>query len=208
MKLPALKEIIEERKQEAIESLSESFAKNRLPLEEYERLVEYIQKTESDRELIVVEKIVAEFRGSEESESPAKNNNKSSRDIETDDDDDYPQEGHSSHSSNVTLLSSRKFTGPIKSGAQFVSILGTEQITIRKSDLKKHRTKLYVVSILGDSVIFVEPGIRVLYNVIPILGSADLSKSVEDQAEKGEAELIINGTALLGNISVKVIKEL
>jgi hypothetical protein len=65
MKLPALKEIIEERKEKAIENLSDSFAKNKLPLEEYERLVEYIQKIESERELIVVEKMVAEYGGSE-----------------------------------------------------------------------------------------------------------------------------------------------
>ena len=61
MNLPALKEIVEERKEKAIENLSDSFAKNRLPLEEYERLVEYINKIESERELIVVEKIVAEY---------------------------------------------------------------------------------------------------------------------------------------------------
>ena len=61
MKLPALKEIVDERKGKAIENLSVSFAKNRLPLEEYERLVEYINKIESERELIVIEKIVTEY---------------------------------------------------------------------------------------------------------------------------------------------------
>ena len=33
MKLPALREIVEERKEKAIENLSDSFAKNKLPLE-------------------------------------------------------------------------------------------------------------------------------------------------------------------------------
>jgi hypothetical protein len=61
MNIPALKEIVEERKEKAIDSLSSSFAKNKLPLEEYERLVEYINKIESERELVVVEKMVAEY---------------------------------------------------------------------------------------------------------------------------------------------------
>ena len=55
----SLSEIIEERKGKTIENLSASYAKNRLPLEEYERLVEYINKIESERELVVVEKFVS-----------------------------------------------------------------------------------------------------------------------------------------------------
>ena len=56
-----LEHLIQERKEKAIVSLSDSYAKAKLPLEEYERLAEYISKTESERELIGVEKIVAEY---------------------------------------------------------------------------------------------------------------------------------------------------
>jgi len=197
MKLPALREIVEERKEKAIENLSDSFAKNKLPLEEYERLVEYIQKIESERELIVVEKMVAEYGGGELPKKPA---------YEDDDeeDDNYQRPEH--QGSSLTVLSSRTISGPVESGMQFVSILGSEHIKIRKVDLSRRKTVLNVVSILGESVISVESGIRVSNRAIPVLGGAWTDRKVERGAEDGEPELIISGAALLGNITVKLLK--
>jgi len=190
--------ILEERKEKAIESLSVSFAKNKLPLEEFERLVEYINKTESERELIVVEKIVAEF-GRERTEPFAE--------------EDESHTAHAAHArhhyqrNNLTVFSSRTFTGPLKSETQFVSILGSGCIKIRKADLKKQQTVLNVVSILADCVIMVESGIRVINNAVPILGDSKISSKVDKEVEAGGPELIISGTALLGDISVRLLKE-
>ena len=197
MNLPALKEIVEERKEKAIENLSTSFAKNRLPLEEYERLVEYISKIESERELIVVEKIVAEH--GEKSE-------KTVDDYEEEDEDEPDHRRHLSRN-NLTLLSSRTFTGPLKTGSQFISILGNTSIKIRKKHLKNRQTVLNVVSILSDHVIMVESGIRVINNVVPILGDAKTNKKVDKEVQAEGPELIISGTAFLGGISVKLLKE-
>jgi hypothetical protein len=201
MKLPALREIIEERKGKAIEDLSASFAKNRLPLAEYERLAEYINKIESERELVVVERIVAEYAGDDARDTAS---NKSVNYQDDDEPDYYPNHAHSS--SNLTVLSSRTFSGPIQSGAQYVSILGSEHIKIRKADLDKHRTVLNVVSILGESVIFVESGIRVINRAIPILGGAWVDQKISKQSQKGDPELVISGAALLGNITVNTLK--
>jgi hypothetical protein len=198
MKLPALREIVEERKEKAIENLSDSFARNKLPLEEYERLVEYIQKIESERELIVVEKMVAEYGGSEK----PKNN------VYEDDDDEidnYPR--HANQGSSLTVLSSRTITGPVESGMQFVSILGSEHIKIRRADLSRRKTVLNVVSILGESVIAVESGIRVSNRAVPVLGGAWTDQKVNKNAGNGEKELVISGAALLGNITVVPLKE-
>jgi hypothetical protein len=197
MKLPALREIVEERKEKAIENLSDSFAKNQLPLEEYERLVEYIQKIESERELIVVEKMVAEYGGSE---LPKKTT------YEDDDDDEVDNYQRPEHQgSSLTILSSRTISGPVESGMQFVSILGSEHIKIRKKDLSKRKTVLNVVSILGESVISVESGIRVSNRAVPVLGGAWTDRKVERNAENGEPELVISGAALLGNITIKLL---
>ena len=194
MKLPALKEIIEERKGKAIESLSDSFAKNRLPLEEYERLVEYINKIESERELVLVEKIVAEHC---QPETPVYDDD--------DDEPDYPSSSRSS--SNVAILSSRTFSGPLKSGTELISILGSGYIKVRKADLTKRQTVLNVVSILGDSTISVESGIRVKNKAISILGGSSVNSKVSKLAQQNEPELVISGIALLGSITVKLIKE-
>jgi hypothetical protein len=201
MKLPALREIVEERKGKAIENLSDNFAKNRLPLEEYERLVEYIHKIESERELIVVEKMVAEYGGGE---SPRRSV------YEDDDDDDYEVDAYSRGSrqgGTLTILSSRTISGPLESGAQFISILGSEHVKIRKADLNRRKTVLNVVSILGESVIFVESGIKVSNRAVPVLGGAWTDSKVERNARDGEPELVISGAALLGNITVKLLKD-
>ena len=200
MNIQPLKEIIEERKEKAIENLSTSYAKDRLPLEEYERLVEYINKIESERELIVVEKIVAEYGGKE---TPGR---------AFDDDEDTP-DYHSDYyqnpiaSNNLTLLSTRTFSGPVKTGSQFVSILGSAQIKVRKSDLSKKRTVLDVVSLLGDCTVFVEGGIRVINRAIPILGNTETNHKVDLEVKDGEPELVISGAALLGNITIKLLKQ-
>ena len=196
-----LKVIIEERKEKAIENLSTSYAKNRLPLEEYERLVEYINKIESERELMVVEKIVTEYSGKETSEKPV-----------YDDADDEPAYYSSNFqnpitNSNLTILSSRTLSGPVRSGSQFVSILGSCHVKIRKSDLSKKQTALDIVTILGDCVVSVESVIKVSNRAIPILGGAWTDQKVDKEAENGEPELIISGAALLGNITVKLLKQ-
>jgi hypothetical protein len=204
MKLPALKEIIEERKDKAIENLSDSFAKNKLPLEEYERLVEYIQKIESERELVVVENIVreyaAEYGGSE---SPKEKTYA----YEEDDEVDYYPNHAPLQGSSLAIFSSRTISGPVKSGMQFVSIFGSVHIKVRKADLEKRKTVLNVVSILGESVISVESGIMVSNRAVPILGGAWTDQKVERDAGAGGPELVIEGAALLGNITVKLLKE-
>jgi len=199
MNIQPLKEIIEERKEKIVENLSDNYAKNRLPLEEYERLVEYINKIESERELMVVEKIVAEYGGNETPGKPVY-------------DDDEPSY-YSSHlqgsnaDSNLTILSSRTLSGPLKSGSSFVSILGSCHVKVRKSDLGKKQTVLDVVTILGDCVISVESGIRVNNRAIPILGGSWTDQNVGKGASGGEPELVISGAALLGNITVNLLKQ-
>ena len=205
-KIPMLREIIEERKGKAIETLSASYAKDRLPLEEYERLVEYINKIESERELAVVEKIVAQY-GIDETASKTKEHY-------DDEDLDYGDTFHHANSPNrfdssagLTLLSSRSFSGPLRSGAAFVSILGSQQIKIRRCDLSGKRTDLDVVSILGETVILVEPGIQVTNRAIPILGGAWIDNKIYREYQDDGPELNISGAALLGNITVKLLKD-
>jgi len=211
MNLPALKEIIEERKGKAIERLQVTYAENRLPLEEYERLVEYINKIESERELAVVEKIVTAYSGAEyrddDQSAPVNNGKNDDRNCYNEEPDYYSHQPYLQLPGNLTILSSRTFTGPVRSGSQYVSILGSAHIKIRKSDMDKRRTVLNVVSILGDSVIFVEPGIRVINRAIPILGGAWVDQNLSKQSRSGDPELVISGATILGNITVKLLKE-
>ena len=204
MKLPALKEIIDERKEKAVETLSAVYAKNRLPLEEYERLVEYINKIESERELVVVEKIVAEYESEDKISGQGADKFDSSDYNPSNSNETYY---HANPINNLTLLSSHVIEGSIKTGSQFVSILGSQHIKLKKSDLTKKQTFIDIVSLLGETVIFVEPGIRVINKVVPILGGAWTNNKVNRQALSSGPELIVSGAAILGNITIKVLKE-
>jgi len=209
-----LREIIEERKVRAVETLSDGYAKNKLPLEEYERLVEYINKIESERELAVVEKIVAEYdpgRGAAEAESGAN----PADDYST---EDYRQDWNTADNSswgsgrpglsvNPVIFSTRTYSGPIKSGTQFVSIFGSQRIIVRKSSLGGQRTVLDIACLLGETTVLVEPGIQVSNRAIPILGSCEVNNNVNKMAKRGEPELLISGAVLLGSVTIKLLKE-
>ena len=206
MKLPALREIIEERKEKAIETLSTSYAKNRMPLEEYERLVEYINKIESERELVVVEKIVAEYS---EAEAPDTSADTAGAEASRYEDDDEDEVFHPRYHSggNLTIFSSRTFHGPVKSGSELISIFGSCRMKVKKADLRKHRTNLEAVAVFGECSIYVEPGIRVINKVTPILGNAGVSNKVEKLTRNGDPEIVITGAAVFGDISVKLLKD-
>ena len=204
-KIPMLREIIEERKTKAIETLTVSYAKNRLPLEEYERLVEYINKIESERELAVVEKITAEYRDPEKTDAD---------EYDDEDEQDYRgyhpgyNHGYNPMSRNIlNVFSSRIVSGPVKSESQYVNVMGSTVIKIRKMDLAKRRTELNVFSFMGESVILVEPGINVTINVIPILGGASINRKVKKSVEDRAPELVITGSVVLGSVSVKLLKD-
>ena len=215
--IPALREIIEERKDKAIGKLSDCYAKNRLPLEEYERLVEYINKIESERELAVVEKIVAGYgapgasvKDNEADEREAFVREPSVREPKVRRNADrnsaaFPPDHYSGR--GMTVLSSRTFSGPLKPGSRFLSVLGSGHIKVRKEDLGRQRTVLNIVSILGESVVFVAPGVRVINNTIPVLGGAWMDQNAGKQARDDDPLLVISGTAILGNVTVKPLNE-
>ncbi|MCL2092942.1 MAG: hypothetical protein FWH12_01995 [Treponema sp.] len=207
MKLPALKEIVEERKEKAITDLSDGYARNRLPLEEYERLVEYINKIESERELVVVERIVAEHCADPGAEPSMA---KPAPEEEDDDEEDYSRhQGYGSGIINHSVLSARVYSGPVQTGSQFINILGSSHIMIRKKDLSKRRTRLQVMNILGETSISIESGIRIINKAIPVLGNSSINQRAKKQAgsEEGIPELEISGVVILGDLSVKLLKE-
>jgi len=197
-----LEHLIQERKEKVIVSLSDSFAKNKLPLEEYERLAEYISKTESERELIVVEKIVAEYGDANGTKSDGTKSDSPRTSGIPDDDAAGIRAG-----GTLNILSSRTYQGAVKSGAIYASILGDGNIRIQRADLKAEKTVLNIVSILGSNVISVEPGIKVKNNAMALLGSAEINRKVTKEEQDGWPELIIQGATILGSIEVKLLKE-
>jgi hypothetical protein len=190
---------LEERKNKVIEDLSVQFSRNELPMEEYERLVEYINKAETERELVIIEKIAREnslYSGGSE-------NRQQERYAESRRDSDSNfDEGKTS----FALLSTRHLSGDFFSGQShsLFSVLGSHEIDFDEGDLPNGRTEISVISLLGDTKIRVPPNVKVKINAIPILGEATVARNNEAVSNYGP-ELVINGVAILSSIKVKYV---
>jgi hypothetical protein len=191
-----------ERKEQIVEALSFWFSHNALSMAEYERLLDYINKAESERELRFIEKIVEE------------GGRYAGKDQDGDDQEPHretapvPGEGGWTNFS-FALLSSREISGETLRSrpCSLVSLLGSHAVDIREGDLPPGRTKVDMVSILGETKITVPPGVAVTMRAFPLAGEAKVCRGVETQRSPGKPELVITGIALLGNITVKLRKE-
>ncbi|MDR2418735.1 MAG: cell wall-active antibiotics response protein [Treponema sp.] len=185
---------IEERKNQAIEALSEQFSQNALPLEEYERLVEYINRVESERELVIVNKIVSEtalYAGNLTSDAAPASATPVSADA-------------GKPKLDLALFSNRGISGEMLLTRRrlFIALFGNIIITIRDGDLPVGRTVLHVNAVFGNVTINVPPSLVVSMEATAYLGNA-MSHS-HGQRLPGSPELVITGGAYLGNIEVKV----
>lgn len=172
-------EILEERKQKITEKLSSQYSLNHISLEEYERLVEYSQKIETEKELNILEKIV-------NGNSPAETN--------------YNKTILENIEKNYfTILSSRVTSGPLLSGT-ITNILGDHKIYLNEEDLINDETTLVVSVILGSVVIFVPDNVVVTCNAVPLLSDISMKNIKNNGYGK---KLIIKGSVILGDIKVK-----
>jgi hypothetical protein len=178
--------MMEDRKDRITEELSRQYSLNTISLEEYERLIEYTHKAETEKELIIIEKIIKENNavpgykntgGETIDKAPAR--------------DDY------------TILSSRKISGPrlneIK--GKIITILGDSHITLNDDNLIEDETFIDVVVVLGETVLHVPKNVAVLNRVVPIMGGIFGN---EEGGNGGQSKkLILRGTVILGNVTIQ-----
>jgi len=178
-------ETLDERKDKITEKLSSEYSLNHISLEEYERLIEYSHKIETEQEFRILEKIIEESKSARTAdyEGTVSNNIKK----------EY-----------TTILSSRQTTGPVTNG-NFVNILGSHQIILKEEDLINRETVFNVTVLLGSIDISVPNNVEVINNAIPLLANV----SINEDVGTGEAvkKLIINGSVILGTINVKRKKD-
>ncbi len=188
---------LEERKNKVIEELSEQFSQNELPMEEYERLVEYINKAETERELAIIEKISREnslYAGREDNHQDERASGPRGDGFSDDD------------KTSAAILATRHLSGDFFTGRRhsLYSVLGEQIIEIEDGDLQNGRTEISIFSLLGDTKISVPPNVRVKINAVPILGEAKVARNESGFSGYGP-ELVINGMAVLSSIKVKYV---
>jgi len=181
---------MEEEKDRLTASLSEQFSRNIITLEEYERLLEYINRIETKREVHVLERIIQE------------NNLVTTHDLEVIQD----RQILLPRSRGVSLFSWR--TSDVESiqgnGGTYTSIFGANRILV--NNLPKGRTVLHVNSVFGLTEIVVAKNIRVINKTAPLFSGVFVSDAVSKEGE-GLPELYIVGRAFFGNITVMTAEE-
>jgi len=178
-------ETLDERKDKITEKLSSEYSLNHISLGEYERLIEYSHKIETEQEFKILEKIIEESKSAQKA--------------------DYAGTmSHNVEKKYTTILSSRQTSGPITNG-NFVNILGSHQINLKEEDFINRETIFNVKIVLGSIEISVPPNVEVINNAVPLLANV----SINEDAGKREVgkKLIINGSVILGTIDVKRKKD-
>jgi hypothetical protein len=176
---------LDEEKEKLTQTLSEQYSHGVINVEEYERILEYINKIETGKEIVIIQKII---HGNSENELIINNN------------EILNNEKHLSmfswRTSNVRPVNGN--------GGSFVSIFGTNRIIVDK--LPKGRTFINVTSIFGLTEIIVPNKIKVVNKTIPIF-SGIFSPSEINNDDEELPELFIVGRAIFGNITIKKIDE-
>ncbi|MDR2651116.1 MAG: hypothetical protein LBC68_02200 [Prevotellaceae bacterium] len=180
----------DEEKEKLTKTLSEKYSQNIIGMEEYERIVEYINKIETEKEIAIIKKIITEtIAGDNELAATAggdaimlsKTNEK-----------------------HLSVFSWRTTTiSPVNgNGGQFTSCFGTNRIILE--NLPKGRTILNVNSIFGLTEIIIKQDIKIVNKVTPIFSGIFMPDKINSENKK-LPELYIVGKAVFGNITVKII---
>ena len=182
---------IDEEKDILVKKLSEQYSQNILNMEEYERILEYINKTETRKEINIIEKIIQE-NSMENNELTIIQKNEIM----------IPK----SNERHLSMFSWRSTN--IKSvngnGGKFVSLFGTNRIIV--DNLPKGRTVLNVNSVFGLTEIIVSKNIKIINKTVPVFSGIFAPDEINREDEE-LPELYIIGKAIFGNITIKAIDE-
>jgi hypothetical protein len=175
-------------KENLTKALSEQYSQNIISMEEYERLLGYINKIETKKEINIIEKIIQE-NIVDSHEAPV-----------TVGRDAIIASG--THEKHISLFSWRTTTiNPANgNGGEFTSCLGTNRIIVE--NLPKGKTILNVNSIFGLTEILIRQDMKIINKAVLVFSGIFMPDEINGGG-KDLPELHITGTALFGNVTIK-----
>jgi hypothetical protein len=178
---------IGEERDELARKLSEQYSQNVINMEEYERILEYINKIETEKEISIIQKIIRENDVNNNELTISKNNEMIMP---------MTNEKHLSmfswRTSNVNPLNGN--------GGKYTSVFGANQIIV--DNLPKGRTVINVTSIFGLTEIIVPNKVKIINKAAPIFSGIFLPYEI-NKGDEELPELYIVGRAIFGNITIK-----
>jgi hypothetical protein len=178
---------LDEEKEKLTRGLSDQYAQNVISMEEYERLLEYINKIETKKEVSIIERIIQES-GVNNNELTAARNSEVM----------LPK----NPKSHLSLFSWRTSNvKPINGyGGSYASVFGTNRIIV--DNLPKGRTVLHVNSIFGLTEIIVSKNVKIINKITPVFAGV-FAPNETNREDEELPELYIVGAAVFGNITIQ-----
>jgi hypothetical protein len=181
----------DDEKEKLTKKLSEQYSQNIINMEEYERILEYINKIETKKEINIIEKIIQENSvGNNELLIPQNN------EIIIPKTNEKYLSMFSWRTTNVKPINGN--------GGKYVSLFRTNRIIV--DNLPKGRTVINVNSIFGLTEIIVSRNIKIINKTVPIFVGVFAPNETNKENEE-LPELYIIGKAVFGNITIRTREE-
>jgi hypothetical protein len=185
---------IDEERGKLIKKLSEHYSQNIISMEEYERILEYINKIETKREINFIEKIIQE-------------NNVNNNELTIVQNDEILTSKTKEKHLSVFSWRTTNIKSQNGNGGKYISLFGANRIIV--DALPRGKTVLNVNSIFGltEIVVSKNTNIKIINKAIPIFSG--IFTPDEINRDDGELpELYITGKVIFGNISVRTIEDI
>jgi hypothetical protein len=177
---------LDEEKDRLVEKLAEQFSQGIIGMEEYERILEYINKVETRREISIIEKIMRE------------NNTEERRpDGDRNDVTPPPEKKH------LTVFSSAtSYINPLDGyGGEYNCYFGENKIIVK--NLPRGRTLLNIKSVFGETKIILAENVKITNKIIPVFSEiADRAVNRNEDGEDELPELYITGNVIFGEMKI------
>jgi hypothetical protein len=184
---------LDEEKDKLAKELAEHYAQNIINMEEYERILEYINKLETKKEISIIENIIQANNVAPNNELTVTQNNE----VIIPETKEKHLSFFSWRSSNVTPVNGN--------GGKYISVFGANRIIV--DNLPRGRTVLNVNSIFGLTEIIVSGNIKIINKAVQIFSGIYTPNKINKEDED-LPELYIVGKAIFGNITVKTIDDI
>lgn len=193
---------LEEEKARLTEKLSDIYSRSLVNIDEYERLLDYINKIETKREVVLVENMLQGYNSTYVGESakigePA---NSSYANEEPDDRDRSVLYGLGRYD-NAAVFSNRTIhMEPVNGkGGNFISIFGSNKIIV--GSLPPGRTVMKIESVFGSTEIVVARNVVVKNKADAVFSNINCPE--ESYSAHNVPELVIKGEFIFSNLTVR-----
>jgi len=193
----------EDEKNRLTEKLSEQYARNAINIEEYERLLDYINKIETKKELTVVNNIIQGYNTSSAEEAPARQKYNS---YEV---DDAPGGriasflfSHGGREHAAVFSTQTTTLEPVNGkGGKFTSVFGTHRIMA--DYLPPGRTVINLEIVFGTCEIIVSRNTRIINKADTVFSGISAPNESYNYHDNGSMpELVIKGEVVFGNLTI------